>query len=597
MPHLESATHELPENKPPKLTPPAATPLAAPLAVPLTRPWLVLAIVVVFVCLTGGVGWVLTYPLPTGYDEASYLNTLRQDVDRLEYRSFFHAWMIASTRDGLRPPLYRIVAFPYDTIFGASAVSLRMLSGLTLLVTVVLVYRAGKRLVDAPTGCLAVAMLASVPQVLAPSFRFGMEFVLLLGVAMTLYFLARAWNAPRTRVIDVIGLAVGLAIGLYGKFSFVAIAGPLITTLFFVRIFRWPGAPSFGFLLRVVALTTLFVLPWYAMTFDTMLAYAQYSSRFTRAHLDSTWMYPWLLAVNGLGWPVSLLIAVLVARVAWLLKQNYAAPNPQSAPVMANKHVLLFAGVLVTAVVPTLFLHMTGSNQHPRFFAPLLIPIVLAAACIAGASGLLLRRSMYVFAVVIFAAQLTFSVFPLVHNTWAEEPRNAIVRPTPAYMPYDQWDWRPLRSYFQTIGLEQPALAYVGAGQSYNKPQILLAWHRHGEHKATATRLWAHDQLDENSQLVVYQTPWAIERAREFDAILVAPDGFNGVVADKQHLDNAHNGEFIQAIERDPRFRAGTSLTFVSHLGESVTIQVYLNQAKLDEQETPVPDEQPPAVD
>jgi hypothetical protein len=145
----------------------------------------------------------------------------------------------------------------------------------------------------------------------------------------------------------------------------------------------------------------------------------------------------------------------------------------------------------------------------------------------------------------VFALQAATIALPVFAATTTHDGKGPNVPPSQALTSCELWDWEPLRQACQERHLTNPALRYLGNGSSYCIPQISYPWVRRNE-PATVAFLWRYEEgpID-----------WEVIRTKlaEADVALTALN-YEGLAADKQPWDNAHNGELATLLKDDSRF-------------------------------------------
>ncbi len=113
------------------------------------------------------------------------------------------------------PPLYYCVAWLWARLFGFGEAGLRSLSAVAGVLTVPVIYAAGRRLVSARAGLIAAALTACNPLLVWYSQEARSYALLTLFCAVTLATFARALRAPSARAVITWAVACALALGTH----------------------------------------------------------------------------------------------------------------------------------------------------------------------------------------------------------------------------------------------------------------------------------------------------------------------------------------------------------------------------------------------
>ena len=121
-------------------------------------------------------------------DEAFSVWLARQPLPDL------YAWLL---RIDQHPPLYYALLHLWITAFGDSAGAVRLLSALFGTATIPVMFLLGRRLLGAPGGLIAAAILTVAPFHVRFAQETRMYTLLALNAALALFFLARLLTDPR----------------------------------------------------------------------------------------------------------------------------------------------------------------------------------------------------------------------------------------------------------------------------------------------------------------------------------------------------------------------------------------------------------------
>ena len=116
---------------------------------------------------------------------------------RLPLGAMWHAWNTTEWN----PPLYLLLAWPWAKLFGTGELALRSLSALLGIAVVPLLYLSGRELISSRAGLVAAALAAVNPFLIWYSQE-AREYMLLMALcAASLWWFARAWQAPSGRAL------------------------------------------------------------------------------------------------------------------------------------------------------------------------------------------------------------------------------------------------------------------------------------------------------------------------------------------------------------------------------------------------------------
>ncbi len=292
------------------------------------------------------------------------------------------------------PPLYFVAAWLWTHVFGAGAGGLRSFSAVVGIVTVPLVYLAGRELVSRRASLFAAGLVTLSPFMIWYSQE-AREYALLAALsAASLIFFARLWTGPGTRR-DLIWWTVlsGLA---------------LLTQYFAIFLI---GAEAVLLLSRRRDVSVVVALVALAIVEGTLIPHLV-------AHQShpAGWIDNFRLSVRIRQVPVAfgfspqyqsqtalnyglLATAVLVGAMIVLLLVGADAPELRGAA--------LAAGLAAFVLLVPLLLALIGHDYYePRALIPAIIPlaVVVGAACaaprarIAGAALAVLLGALFVYA-------------------------------------------------------------------------------------------------------------------------------------------------------------------------------------------------------
>lgn len=288
-----------------------------------------------------------------------------------------------------------IDAWPLE--FDRLTVASRLLTALTDVAAIVLVYRIGRRLFDPWVGVAAAAFLAVTVMHIQLARFFIADTFLTFFVLLTLDRLTSAVAAPDSnrQNFRVAGAAVAAGLAIGSKFSAVVLGFPFLITLILLNGRRFWGTALWTTLLIVLtfALTNPFAIIDFSCPPEAVEiagqpvtvthCYLQNVGRestmvrgslafpFVRQY-DGTQpiIYPLLNQLNwGLGWPLGLVSfgGLIVACVGYLGRFLRRAANKKEFGV----------GVVLAWMIPYLLITGTFQVKFMRYWQPLLPLLVV----------------------------------------------------------------------------------------------------------------------------------------------------------------------------------------------------------------------------
>ncbi len=139
--------------------------------------WPVFAVVVAAIVFFSMLFFVLDSPLPNSWDEGLYFNRAHYDRQVFEEHGFSGLVSALRWEDPHQPPAYRILALPYNLIFGVHPVALKMHGLVFWCITLWLIYLTGSLIAGANAGAFAVIYLAICPIIIYTGKLFYTEYV------------------------------------------------------------------------------------------------------------------------------------------------------------------------------------------------------------------------------------------------------------------------------------------------------------------------------------------------------------------------------------------------------------------------------------
>jgi len=520
--------------------------------------WHFVALIVVTVAFITAFQWVADHPFAGHMDEAVYLNQVQSDIMALDERGVKGLARSILYKDRAKPPAYRLSVLPLTSLWdGFSLTTLRIISLVFILLSLVFVYLTAASLAGTVNGAFSVIFLILCPLILSVNKYYGTELPLIFAIAAMFYFLFSTWDQRDNHWLKWVGLGVALGIGAWSKLTFIFVAGPVILVAFILSFRKVIIGPSPLFLLKASALGAMLAAPWWILNLKSMLDYALYAgSGFTRHALSpSLWEkltgMPVLYAYQALGPTLTLLVTGLsiILFFRYFLAVNIKLSNK-------NRSVLW---VCLAAILPIIMLQIIGNNQSVRFIIVALIPFSLAVGLLISNNQWLRKPTSTIVLTVMFGFQLfqiamSPKVDPEEAQRIAEERGFFGAGPSGifVYADHAQWDWEPLRKVGLSHNMLLPSIAHLGNGTSFSSHHMKVPWIMRRQ-KITAKWLWRyeHGEID-----------WAKidDSLSNIDIVLTAP-GYKGNPLDKQELDNQHNTEFVERLLLDKRFMAPIILT------------------------------------
>lgn len=499
-----------------------------------------LAVAVVVLVTLASLLWSHDHPYGFNWDESLYINEMHTDISHFHAGGIprlIKAWLAGDT---LRPPAYRILAFPFAALFGPSPFVLRAVAILFRLLTFWLLFVGVASIAGRKTAALAVILLALCPDIIFFSTVFYNEYALYLATAGTCCFVFRNWNQAKDSLGNCLGLGVSLGIGALAKASFPVLAGCFLLLVVFFRLCKKIAGPSPQFVVNACVVGELMAAPWWLLNFRSALHYVGYAMDFSRhamgyPGIGTTFRFLLGFLQAGFGLPIGCLcIAVLiVVLVSHLRTRPARASNASSLAVIC---VLL--APLPTCVMP-LFTH----NQMIYHISQSLILFACGFALLAKSEGWLSSSIRFLILNIAIFAQLGLTLAPVVLHL--KYPGQMFAWTVLAR--WEQWDWNEFRVRLRAQGLEQPSIAYLGGVSTLNPPQIVYPWLSHHEPPPEVTWLW---RIENGTPDV----PKLVATASTNDVVFAVPD-LTTADWNVEQPDNQYNTDFAKCMSNSPAFQ------------------------------------------
>ena len=504
------------------------------------RYWLTTAILITATILSAGALWASRHVAGTDWDEGGYINRAIQDRYMFQEEGLYGLLRAVGAQEGSRPPAYRMMVLPITIPFGVSVAVIRYVSILLFAVTLWLVYLLGLRLAGPACGAFSTLLLATNPCALGCSTKFYTEPSLYLSVAGTLYFLTRQIQSSPRGWFDLLGLGCFLGLGLLAKTSFILMAGPMLAMAFGLAWWKKTLNLRPGFLVKASLVGGFLAFPWWLRNWHAALAYARYSSTFTRHSFESTGVHALLqglyaFARGAIGIALLLLIAAILVW-AFMSRNRLRRMEPHERAIL---------WICLAAAIPLILFQIIGKNHNMRLIAPSFFPLAVVVGWAASRTLWTRARLLTGVATALFAIQGATIAIPSFARTPARE--SDIIGGTPSVLlaVAQEWNWDALWKVCGERGLTQPVIQYLGNGPVYCPPLISHPWIRRHE-PVTVTWLWRYEE-----GAIDWET--ICSKLTKADVVITVLN-YQGLAVDKEPLDNAHNGELVALLQKDPGF-------------------------------------------
>jgi 4-amino-4-deoxy-L-arabinose transferase-like glycosyltransferase len=510
--------------------------------------WRWLTLLALAVVLAVLIYWIGGNRYPIVWDESEYYNAVLIDLNYFH----LHGWggLINSllNLNNYRPPAHRLLMLPITLLLGADLSELRILSLLTLIAAAVFLYHAVAIVADRRTAYFAALMFGICSGNATACRLFATEPVTYLATTASIYFLFRAMIQPVPSHRTWLGLGFFMGLGVLAKLSFPWVVGPIFIGVVILRLLGRLTGLTLWQLLASLALATLIAAPWYLKNFQNRYLWlarqSQHWARMSSGELSPHVVKLWLgdMLSEGFGLPLAIMmLTAAVISTTILLASKIGRRSKPWIPF-----ALCCAAMLPMPAAQLFF----STNHTIRIITPAFIPLYIAVALLAGASGILRWKLTFIATVVVTLWQLYTVTLPIGSSVW------------------NGWDFHPLFQMAQAHRISAPRIAFLGSHPNFNRENVVTPFLEQRQF-AVGTWLWQYLlPLDWNE---IHQA------ADSSDMVLVAPD-YKGTELsfERWDLDNAHNAQFDRWLRESGNFDG--PLTFNPDRNHSVTMNVYFHK-------------------
>lgn len=520
--------------------------------------WIAFALLTISTVTIAAFFWIQAHAYGTNWDEARYINRAYRDVAVFKKGGLGELLRVLVQEDRSRPPAYRLLALPITLLFGVSPTLVRLISLVSLWVSLGFIYLAGRRIAGSTAGTFAVIFLSVCPIIIGPSMRFYVDFPLYIAVAAILYFLFSDWNSEEQSSRNWIGLGLALGLGGLAKPPILFVAGPimLLTLLFSWR--KVIASPSIASLCKATGLAIALMLPWWVFNVKPAIvkaflsgAYARHSLGAERS-LETTFKWLNAFAQSMLGPALTVLTLAILATLVIKLVQNQIQINVTQRTAI---------WICLAGALPMLFLALMKSNHNVRLIAVTLLPLAVAIGIIAALTGWTTSRWLAAIATAVICFQLVVIVSPSAADSHYQSGDAASKKllwgnPTTVMRRTEQLNWSKLREICDARQIKSPLIAYLGNASGLNPPSIAYPWIKADQ---TVEVMWLWNSVVDG------EIDWdkVMKAVEASDVVLVAPNPAVSTTnnADRKDLDNQHNAEFAQRMQQVAQFQSPIEVT------------------------------------
>ena len=437
---------------------------------PAVVPGLAVALFAFVVATTVAVAlrWILLHPGISGWDQIQYIDLSLKDglTRRLDGAGALRDALFNDYR--WMPPGTRFLGLPLVLLHHDGNAAFRLLSLALFLVSILLVFDAGRRLSGMAAAAGAAALVAVAPIWVRGSEEFMSETALIPALALALWCLVRGAGPVPPRILPVV-MGAALGFGMLAKFSFAPLAAVFLVML---AVASWQHRRWTGFLVTLLV-SSLLAWPFYAYDGLRYIAYGRFAALWPLDEMSGHGLgyvrnYVTELAGSAVGLPALLLLPVaLVLVVRALLRARV-----QGSVAAPRRSIAIACGaMLVLTVLP----HIFGHNQNARY---VLGALPVLALLLAAGSGPFLGLAMAGVASVQAAIMLVFIATgpyavdgsdtlygtTLLTNSWRNNPTCDFTGPIRAVAAH----------------VARPQVRFYGITAAINHVQIQVAFLRQG---------------------------------------------------------------------------------------------------------------------
>lgn len=382
--------------------------------------------------------WLL-FVLPRYFDDHYVLNNISAFLSSLRPRHSYYgslSWLPQAIVLGLMDFLYSVTGIDAFRVHGmrvegftieAFRLTRLFVVGYSLL-SVVMIYKVGRRLFSPAVGVIAAAVLAAYPQHVRSAGQLKPDMLALLFTLVTLYWTAAAARDPRLSRFLLAGAGVGLATA--AKYTGASSVLPLAVWGLWTG-FRDPRRWGWLVLAGLVSVATFFVLnPWIGTVLRFVFRLSGFYSNKARVagsgHLTVLRRELDFVAVQH----GRVLLAFLLLGIALLLHRLWRGPDEQARTAALLPLTLCLGYPAAHAAGMTFF---RSQNLLPAMAG---MALVCAYAIVSCGEWLFRRRELRPWiaalpVVLLLVPPVDYTYMRLVRRTWSVAERTLRARLAP----------------------------------------------------------------------------------------------------------------------------------------------------------------------